>query len=133
MPEPGTIIWNELLSADMAAARAYYTAVHGWSAMDTEMPGGGCYTVFLSGGRPVAGMMDIAVTSSPAGTPSHWFSYIAVEDARDAFRRAVENGATPVREPWEVPGAGVMAVLLAADGSAIGLMEPGEHWGKMKS
>ncbi len=133
MPATGAIIWNELISTDMEAAKRYYTAVHGWTAMDSEMPGGGTYTVFMAGGRPVAGMLDIKQTESPEGAPSHWFSYIAVEDAQATFKAAVENGATPCREPWEVPGAGILAVLLAPDGSAIGLMQPGENWEKMDS
>ena len=131
MPETGTILWNELLTNDTEAAKSYYGKVHGWDAMDSELPGEGTYTVFLLGKRPVAGMMDIRSTKCPEGTPSHWFSYIAVDDAQAAFQLAVENGATPVAEPWEVPGAGTLAVLMAADGSAIGLMQPGENWAKM--
>ena len=132
MPDTGTFLWNELMSNDVEAAKAYYGTVHGWTAMDTEMPGGGTYTVFLLGKRPVAGMMDMKATNCQEGTPSHWFNYIAVADAHAAFTTAVESGATALREPFEVPGAGVLAILQAPDGSAIGLMQPGENWDKME-
>ena len=131
MPETGTFLWNELMTNDAEAAKNYYTAVHGWTAMDTPSPAGGTYTVFLLGKRPVAGMMEITQDNCPEGTPSHWFSYIAVDDAHATFKTALENGATALREPFEVPGAGIIAVLRGADGSAIGLMQPGESWAKM--
>jgi len=129
MPEPGTVIWNELISTDVEAAKRHYCAVHGWSAMDTPGPKGGAYTVFLLGKRPVAGLMDIGLTVSPAGASSHWFQYVAVADAAASFQLALDNGARSVREPWEVPGAGVLAIVEAPDGSVTGMMQPGENWG----
>ena len=36
--EPGSLSWNELNTRDPEAAKAFYGAVFGWSAEDTEMP-----------------------------------------------------------------------------------------------
>lgn len=121
---PSTIIWNELVSADTAAARDFYTSVFGWSVAEETMPTGGTYTVFRNGDVPVAGLMDIRDTAAPEGTPSHWFAYISTGDTAAACQAARDSGGTVLREPWPVPGVGTLAILAGPDGGAFGILQP---------
>ena len=45
---PGRFAWYELITTDMAAARAFYTEVVGWGAHDASTPDL-AYTLFTAG------------------------------------------------------------------------------------
>ena len=49
--EPGTLIWNELLTRDPEAAAAFYCAVFGWTHESRETPVGR-YHQFKDGDPP---------------------------------------------------------------------------------
>ncbi len=122
MADHGTFYWNEFMATDPAAAEAFYTGVLGWSTDKMDMPQGGQYTVFKQGDQPVGGMMDIANTQAPAGTPAHWFSYIAVDDV-DASCAAVKgSGGQVLSDPFDVEGVGRIATVQDPNGGMIGLM-----------
>lgn len=120
----GVFAWNELISGDVEASKNFYAKVFGWEGKDEPMSGGGTYTIFESGGAPVAGMIPMECTTAPEGTPNHWFSYISVDNVEATCRATVEAGGAVVREPFPVPDMGMIAILSAADGSFFGAMQP---------
>lgn len=97
--EPGTLCWNELNTRDVAAAKAFYTAL-GWDA-ETSSEGGMEYTQFTVNGRSVAGMMAMP-PNMPAEVPSHWAVYFAVDDADAAVERVKAAGGQAVTDFMEV-------------------------------
>jgi len=44
----GRVVWHDLLTTDVEAAKAFYCAVFGWAAADVDM-GGGAYTLLPAG------------------------------------------------------------------------------------
>ena len=72
--EPGTLIWNELLTDDGEAAYPFYGEVVGLTTDVSDM-GGNPYTVFKAGDEMVAGSMAPPME----GIPNHWHVYFAVE------------------------------------------------------
>lgn len=122
----GTIWWSELMTRAPEVARAYYGAVCGWSWEVMPMSEGGKYHIASSGGRPVAGLMDITGMPGMEDAPAHWFTYIAVDDVDAAARAIEERGARVLRAPWDVPGVGRIAIVEDPGGAAVGLMTPAE-------
>ncbi len=120
MPAHGTFSWNELLTGDVAAAKRFYEATVGWTFQEMPMPGG-AYHVAMADGKYVAGMMDPAAMGQP-GIPPNWFAYLEVDDIDKRCEMAKAAGATIVREPWDVPGVGRIAILKQPDGATIGWM-----------
>ncbi|MGH3830364.1 MAG: VOC family protein [Pseudonocardiaceae bacterium] len=112
--EPGAVAWNELRTDDETAAVAFYQQVLGLTTGTMDF-GEGAYTLFKSGEDTVAG-----VTAPPAGVPSHWHVYFAVEDASDVARRASELGGTVVNGPMDTP-IGAMAMLRDPQGGAFSI------------
>jgi len=55
--EPGAVGWNELRTRDPEAAKAFYSAVFGWTPEDSSVGGG--YVEFKNNGQMVAGMMKL--------------------------------------------------------------------------
>ena len=53
---PGTFCWPELATIDQPGAKAFYTKLFGWDAVDLDMGGGESYTFLKLGGRDVGAL-----------------------------------------------------------------------------
>lgn len=121
----GKVIWNELNTRDVAAAKTYYGALCGWSFETAPMPGGGGdYTTAQLGGEMVAGLFDIAGMEELDAVPAHWMTYFGVDDVAASVKASTAAGGEVVRPPFEVPGVGHFAIVVDATGAVIGLMQP---------
>ncbi len=126
---PGVPCWIDTLQPDPDAAMAFYAGLFGWDfAGPGDMPGDppGRYFVARVRGRDVAG-----VGSHPAGSPSlpGWNTYVYVESADDAARKASSAGGTVLTEPFDALPAGRMAVLADPAGAPFCVWEPGQRKG----
>jgi predicted enzyme related to lactoylglutathione lyase len=109
----GAPSWFEVLTTDMHRARAFYTALFGWTA--EAMPMGDVdYTVFNLDGAPVAGMM--AITPEMGDVPPHWGTYFTARDVDAAARGAEALGASIFLPPQAVPGVGRFAGVRSPQG-----------------
>jgi uncharacterized protein len=107
--EPGTLTWNELVTTDIAAAKAFYAAVFGWGAV-TQGEGAGAYTEFQVAGRSIAGMME-KPAEMPAEVPPYWGVYFAVADTDASAQRVGELGGTIMMPPRDIePGRFAIAI-----------------------
>jgi predicted enzyme related to lactoylglutathione lyase len=112
--EPGTFCWNELACRDVETARRFYAAVFGWGGEPHPM-GETSYTELTLDGNVVAGMIGMT-DQWPAGVPSHWMVYFAVEDCDAAAARVVELGGTVSVPPTDIP-PGRFAVVADPQGA----------------
>lgn len=121
--------WIDLATSDSDASRAFYGDLLGWTA-EVGGPEYGGYITFSLDGRVVAGAMDKRNMPDGGGEmPDLWSVYLHVADAAATAQLAVENGATVVVEPMEIPGQGVMGFVQDPTGAAIGLWQPTGHTG----
>jgi len=117
--EPGTLIWNELVTTDIEQSAAFYHQLLGWVAA-TDSHGPGAYTEFGMGGRSVAGVME-KPPSMPADLPPHWTVYFAVADADEAAGRAGKLGGSVEVPPTDImPGR--FAVVRDPQGARFSLL-----------
>jgi uncharacterized protein len=101
--EPGTLTWNELMTTDTEAAKAFYNTVFGWEEV-THGKGVGAYTEFQVGGRSIAGMME-KPAEMPAEMPPFWGIYFAVADTDATAKRIGELGGSLMMAPRDIePG-----------------------------
>ncbi len=119
----GAFHWNELRTWDAKAAQDFYGKALGWSFQSMPMPGG-TYTLIVSDGQMVGGMVDLNDMPGCDGMPPHWFAFIAVDDVDARIAKAVENGATVTMPAWDVAGIGRIAMLQDPTGAHIGWMTP---------
>jgi len=114
MTEKGRFVWHDLMTNDPDASLAFYTALFGWKTRRVEMGGMGAYTFFDAGGRENGGM----VAMDPAqGLPSHWLSYLSVDDVDDLVQRAGELGLAVKFPPTDIPEVGRFAVVADPTGA----------------
>jgi uncharacterized protein len=115
---PGALIWNELLTNDIAAAAGFYTKLLGWTAqVSTAEPAS--YTTFENGERGAAGMLPI--TKEMGDIPPHWSIYFAVEDCDASTDKAQALGGQVLREPMDL-STGRLAVLRDPQGAAFNII-----------
>lgn len=120
LPVPGRVCWNELLTADDAAAQRFYGALFGWQEEPKDLGPMGTYRVQTLGGKQVGGIMR----NPQNGAPSGWLVYFLVEDLDTATARAVELGASACVEGMPIPGIGRFSMLQDPVGAMFSLFEP---------
>ena len=85
----GRFVWYELLTTDIAAAKAFYGSVVGWGEQDASTPEF-AYRLFTAGDAPVGAFMDLPPEARRMGATPRWVGYVAVDDidaAADRIRR----------------------------------------------
>jgi predicted enzyme related to lactoylglutathione lyase len=117
--EPGALCWNENLSRDYEANKAFYHAVFGYDYGDIG-DAGFCYATLKLGGTEIGGIGELD-SSFPAEIPAHWSVYFAVEDTDAASAKIAEAGGAVARPPWDTP-YGRMAVVTDNQGAAFSLI-----------
>ncbi|MEM6615020.1 MAG: VOC family protein [Pseudomonadota bacterium] len=130
MTPHGHFHWNELMTRDVAGAKAFYSDALGWTYSEMPDPDtGSTYFIAMDGELPVGGMFDITNIPGMDQVPASWMAYIAVDDIDARVEKAKAGGATIVREPWDVPGVGRIAMVMQPDGAHIGWMTPAAEQG----
>lgn len=120
---PGTFCWTDLTTTDQTAAKTFYSALFGWQATDIPV-GGGYYSMMSIDGNNVAAIAPQPEPQRDAGAPAAWNSYVTVESADAALRRARELGATVHADAFDVMDAGRMGVIQDPEGAHILVWEP---------
>ena len=119
----GTFFWNELMTRDPKKARDFYGPMLGWTFDVMPMANGMSYYVCKQAGNPVAGIFEMT-GADLAGVPTHWFSYIAVDDVDRRVAAATKAGAKLHRPIFDVPGVGRIAIIEDPVGAHVGWMTP---------
>ena len=120
MDEPGTRIWNELLTNDPAAATAFYSEVLGVSS--EKMPGPMDYTILKVGEIGASGVMQISPEMGPI--PPNWSVYFMVDDVDASADESRSLGGSVAAGPQDIPEIGRFAVIQDPQGAAFGLFKP---------
>ena len=125
MTAHGAFHWNELMTRDVKKAKDFYKKTLGWTYDD--MPMGdemyGAYTIIKMGDQMVGGMFKMD-GSMFEGMPETWFTYVAVDDLDKRLKKVKEAGGKVMREPWDVPNVGRIAIVADPGGAAQGWMVP---------
>jgi predicted enzyme related to lactoylglutathione lyase len=117
----GRFAWYELMTTDMAAARAFYGNVVGWGARDastSELP----YTLFVAGSTPVGGLIDLPEQAREAGATPRWMGYVGVDDVDVAADRIKRLGGA-VYVPPTNSNIGRIAVVADPQTATLGLVQ----------
>jgi len=109
----------ELQTNDPASAKKFYTSLFGWKLQDVPMPGG-TYTMIDVGGGTGGGMMRNPIP----GAPSHWLSYVAVDDIHASTKKVKELGAMVLVDVTEVGEFGWMSAFTDPTGATLAMWKP---------
>lgn len=110
----GKFCWFDLMSTDIAAARAFYTELFGWDIRDHSAEYG---MIHDRAGRALGGMM-----AAKPGQPSVWLPYITTDDITETVRRIRELGGMVFME-HEAANVGKFAIYADPQGAALATIQ----------
>ena len=121
----GKVFWTELKTRDVEAAIRYYEQVCGWTFTSVPMGAGSPdYVLGMKDDMPTVGMMRLEDNSDEETEEPFWLSYFGVDNVDVAVEETISMGGTLVREPFEVPDTGRIAIVRDPTGALLGLMAP---------
>ncbi len=118
-PLTGKVVWNDLITEDLAAAREFYGGLFGWTFEDAQERDGGEYIVARDGDIYVAGIVSVAPRQDGQKL-TRWLPYVSVDDVDTAISRSKAGGATVAAEAREV-SLGRVAAIVDPEGAVVGL------------
>jgi predicted enzyme related to lactoylglutathione lyase len=124
---PGRFVWYELMTTDVAAAKAFYAKVLGWDAQDASTPDL-AYTVLSAGMTPVSGLMELPPDARKLGATPRWMAYVGVLNVNATAERIVRLGGAVYVPPTDT-NIGRISVVTDPQKATLGLVEglkPGE-------
>ena len=107
---PGKFVWGDLVSQDVAASKAFYGQLFGWTFSN-----GGRYTTVFNQGVPIAGM--VVARDPKRGT--EWIGNLSVADVDRASSIFGQHGGLVERGPIDAPDRGRIALVSDASGAAL--------------
>lgn len=116
----GKVIFVELVTPDLSAAKRFYTGLFGWTYRDIQA-GGTEYAEAYLDGRPVAGLIHKNVPAGEHRQPA-WLSFIAVRDVDAAKENAIQHGAKVLFAPHNIPDRGREAVFADPQGAVFAVL-----------
>jgi predicted enzyme related to lactoylglutathione lyase len=111
----GKVIFVELVTPDLAAAKQFYAGLFGWTFRDIQA-GKTEYAEASLNGHPVAGLIHREVQAGEHRQPA-WLSFIAVRDADAATKIALQQGAKVLFGPHSIPDRGRETVFADPQGA----------------
>ena len=119
-PKLGEFAWHELATTDHQGAFRFYRELFGWEKTGAHHMGPiGEYLLFGQAGKAFGGMFD---KPKDMPGPSHWLSYVRVDDAATVAARVNGAGGQLLHGPVEVPGGDWIAQLLDPQGAALAVV-----------
>jgi predicted enzyme related to lactoylglutathione lyase len=118
---PGKFVWFELVCRDTKRAQAFYGEVFAWKAVPFPM-GASSYDMIFAGETPDTMIGGYAAPRSDR-EPSHWISYVSVEDVDATAKAAAANGGRIVEAPSDIPTVGRRARIADPQGGELCLFK----------
>jgi predicted enzyme related to lactoylglutathione lyase len=120
--KPCAFIWHDLITTDVAGAKAFYAKVIGWN-MKSFSPSDD-YTVLLAGEIGVGGIMALPPDACERGAPACWQGYVAVDDVDAYAQRIQSKGGAILRAPEDIPNVGRFALTADPQGAVFVIFKP---------
>jgi predicted enzyme related to lactoylglutathione lyase len=125
----GRFVWYELLTTDMAAAKAFYTNVVGWGTQDASTSGH-AYTLFTVDKAYASGLMSLPEDARKTGATPRWIGYVGVNDVDAAVDSVKRRGGAVHVPPTDIPNMSRFSVVAdpqTASLAVIKWLQPGQQ------
>lgn len=118
----GTFSWADANSTDVDKARPFYTELMGWTVEEVPMGGGLMYSFLKKDGHNAAAISPMLPNME--GVPSHWSTYVTVDEIESLPDKVVAAGGTVIAPPFDVFDNGRMMVVQDPSGATISFWLP---------
>lgn len=124
VPPHGTICWRELTTQNVERAKDFYQELLGWNLEQskvTDMQ----YDEIHVDGKAVGGLLKIDEQWGEGWEkiPSHWMTYIAVDNCDEIVEKIKANGGGCCVPPFDAPNVGRMSVVNDPGGATFSVIQ----------
>ena len=116
--KPGSVVWNELLASDPAAAARFYKALAGYK-VDLQQRNGGEYTMLIADGIKRAGILENPLN----GVKPLWLSHFGVQDIKATTAKVGGLGGRVLLAPAPDIRDGKLALAVDPSGALLALQQ----------
>lgn len=122
MPKHGQICWTEIATKNLETSGNFYKELFGWNLKRSEAVGSEMeYIEFASGGNcPSGGMYQM--TEEYGDAPSHWMSYVAVDNVDESAEKVKQLGGNICVPPTDIPNVGRFCVVNDPTGATFSMI-----------
>ena len=117
---PGKLIWAELVTPDLAAAKRFYGGIFGWTFQDIRT-GDTTYAVARVGDAPVAGLVQRPVAPDTKRQAA-WLPFLSVANVQEAGQRIVGHGGKELKPPRAYRLRGQQAIYADPQGAVFAVL-----------
>jgi predicted enzyme related to lactoylglutathione lyase len=117
----GRFVWYELMTTDMAAAKAFYSHVAGWDVQEASTPDL-AYQKFTTAAAAVGGLMELPEAARKMGATPRWMGYVGVNDVQASADRIARLGGAVYVPPTD-SNIGRIAVVADPQTATLALVE----------
>ena len=129
-PKHGQFCWNELATTNAEECRKFYSELFGWKFKSGDVEGIAYNEISLGDEKQFGGMWEMNEQcgggngADKAGEmpPSHWMSYIAVDDVDESVAKVWELGGKVCVPPTDIPNVGRFSVINDPTGATFSLI-----------
>jgi hypothetical protein len=116
----GRFTWFECYSNDVVGSRVFYSELFGWIIEPMQLDDGSSYELIRNGSTGIGGLMPLMTERGPH---PFWLSYLSVANVDQTAARVVSNGGATLREGFDIPGTGRIAIVADPQGAVLALFK----------
>lgn len=126
IPKSGQLCWYELATQDLSKVKDFYSEIFGWKLEQSKLTDMN-YSEIHTDNKAVGGMLQMTDEWKMLDTgeflPSHWMTYIAVDDVDATAEKAKSLGANVCVQPVDVPNIGRFSVINDPQGATFTIIK----------
>ncbi|HYL01830.1 MAG TPA: VOC family protein [Steroidobacteraceae bacterium] len=117
---PGKLIWAELMTPDIAAAKRFYGGLFGWTFQDIHA-GTAEYSVARLAGAPIAGLVQRPTRAGRQPQP-RWLTFLSVPSVHAAAKLILAHGGRQLVAPRAYRQRGQQGVYADPQGAVFAVL-----------
>ncbi|MFG2497546.1 VOC family protein [Streptomyces sp. NPDC048441] len=124
---PNSLVWTELCTPDIEAAKEFYGSVFGWGSSTASFAEGSYTMVHPAGGTEddmFGGLWSLSDSPEEAEGGPYWIPYFQVADMDAVLAKVEPSGGTVRVARMDLAGVGSFAKLADPCGARFALMQP---------
>ena len=118
---PGKIVWADLVTPDVRAAKTFYGALFGWTFKDIST-GERDYAVAYSAEEPIAGIIERGMKPGEQRQPN-WLIFISVKNVGQAQKTVLAHGGKVLAPDRSYKQRGRQAVFADPQGAVFAVLQ----------
>lgn len=120
----GLVSWSELMTTDFDRSFSFYKELFGWKLKEVPGREGSRYALVINenASEPFAGILSMP-KAQDRGIPSHWKTYVTVDNVEETITKAKKLGAEIVLHPMKIERVGLVATIRDPQGAVISIVK----------